>query len=90
MITKSLKFRIESSLVQRFRSVVTTSQLHCALMKISEGTFTFPAQAVGKKVSVYVVVFNASRDPQASNKAYAAIAQNFNTIKIDQDHFYLS
>lgn len=89
MSVLTLKFRVDVNLSQQFKSAVSTSYLHAALMHISYKAKDFTKQSNYGPVNVYAVVFDTSKNPRAPSQMLQSIGQIFPVTQIDQYHFYV-
>lgn len=89
MTTSSLKFRVDASLSQQFKSAVTMSQQHDVLMHIAKKKTDFTKQSNYGPVNVYVVVFNITRNPNGPAQILRTLNQQFSITKLADDHYYV-
>lgn len=89
MTTLGLKFRVRKDLSQQFKTAVTTSYLHAALMKIAEKDNDYTKQSKGNPVNVYVVVFNISKNSKGPTLMLNRLRKLFQISGIDITHYYV-
>lgn len=90
MASTHVTFRVDIPLSQQFKSIVTGSYLHRALLSVAKDADPFTPSACGRLVNVYVVSLDEVKNPNAVNQLINLIKQNFNVKKFSRYNYYIS
>ena len=86
---KRLKYIVDSSLAQSFKSEVTRSYLHSAILPVAIDSVAYPSLSNGNKVAVYMIILDVVKNPNAISQLDALIKQNFTVKTLNNVCFYI-
>lgn len=90
MASTHVTFRVDMALSQQFKSVVTRSYLHRALLSVAQNAEPYTTSACGRRVNVYVVSLDTVNNPTVVNQLMNLIKQNFKVKQFTPYNFYVS